>query len=64
MNNEYQPATSYSLVKPLLRSIGYGVRLESGRPVFNPQSGHTKDLKVVVVISHHGAKCCGQVNWR
>ena len=43
---------------------GYDVRLESGRPVFNPRSGHTKDLNVVVVISLHGAKCCGHVNWR
>ena len=43
---------------------GYDVRLESGRPVFNTRSGHTKGLKVAVVIPLHGAKCCGRMNWR
>ena len=43
---------------------GYDVRLESERPVFNPRSCLTKDWKVVVIISPHGAKCCRRVNWR
>ena len=42
---------------------GLDVRLESGLPVFNPRSGHTKDLKVMVDISLHGANYCRRVNW-